>query len=128
MSYLEQSNKSVSLPIFCKDKKSKSNASSKVLPKRYVKDSRTFVQFRITLEEYPKLLELAEEACKEGQIKAPTISCFAKASLIKIANFAIRIKEENEKIKEADKKRRELQAIAPSNIPYANPLTQYMKF
>jgi hypothetical protein len=79
--------------------------------------------------EYPKLLQLAQEAYNNRMIKASTISAFARASLMTMANFAIKVEQENERIREEDKKRRELQAITgPSKIKYPTPLSQYMRF
>jgi hypothetical protein len=100
------------LPIF-------SSAQSTPQPtepkKVYVKDSRTFVQFRIDINEYPTLLRLAKQAYQAGDIRAPTISALSRASLLTMANFALKAEQENERIREYDKKRKELQAIAPSN-------------
>jgi hypothetical protein len=88
--------------------------------KAYVKDYRTFIQFRIDINEYPTLLRLAQDAHKNGSIKFPTISSLARSSLLTMANFALKAEAENERIKEYDKKRKELQAIAPNNVSYPN--------
>ncbi|MGA9151816.1 MAG: hypothetical protein WBZ36_14655 [Candidatus Nitrosopolaris sp.] len=62
---------------------------------------------------------IAEEAFNEHKIKAPTISAMARASLMTMANWKLRIDQANTEIKQADQKR--LQAIAgPSKIPYSN--------
>ena len=45
----------------------------------------------------------------------------ARASLITMANWKLKIDQANEEIKETDRKRMELQAMAePSKIPYMN--------
>jgi hypothetical protein len=67
-----------------------------------------------------RLLRLAQEAHKNGSIKSPTISSLARSSLLTMANFALKAEQENERIREYDKKRKELQAIAPSNMSYPN--------
>jgi hypothetical protein len=94
--------------------------TSSTEPKKYIKDPRTFVQFRIDINEYPTFLRLAQEAYKNGSIKSPTISSLARSSLLTMANFALKAEQENERIREYDKKRKELQAIAPSNVSYPN--------
>jgi hypothetical protein len=109
------------LPIFS----SSTQPTSSTEPKKYIKDPRTFVQFRIDINEYPKLLELAKQAFEASQIKAPTISALARASLLTMANLAIKMEAENERNREYDKKRKELQAITPS-ILY--PKTPDLKF
>jgi hypothetical protein len=102
---------------------SPSNTQSETLPieqKKYIKDPRTFVQYRIDINEYPTLLRLAKQAFEAGDIRAPTISALGRASLLTMANFALKAEQENERIREYDKKRKELQAIAPSNVSYPN--------
>ena len=87
-------------------------------------DSRTFVQFRISLEEHETLLRIAQTAFKEAGIKAPTISALARASLMSMANRALKVAQENLRIAEYDRRRKELQAIAgPSKMPFSMPFS-----
>jgi hypothetical protein len=80
---------------------SKSTESEKTVRKK--PDPKSFVQFRISADrEYPKLLQLAQETHRNGMIKAPTVSAFAKASLMTMANFAIKVEQENERIREEE--------------------------
>ena len=44
----------------------------------------------------------------------------ARASLMTMANWKLRIDQANEKIKQADQKRLQLQVMAPGKIPYPN--------
>lgn len=95
---------------------SETTATSKKRPPK-----ETFVQFRISLDEFASLFPIAKQAFNEGKIKAPTISALARASLMTMANLKLKIDEENERIREADRKRMELQAMTgPCKIPYAN--------
>lgn len=60
----------------------------------------TFVQFRISLDEFASLSPITKQAVNEGKIKAPTISTLARASLITMANWKLRIDQANAEIKE----------------------------
>jgi hypothetical protein len=116
---------SISIPILANNYKSKpkSSKASKVLPKRYMKDKRTFFQGRITLEEYEKLLPLAQECFNNGVIKKPTISALARSCLMTQANIYFQNELRNEQIRQADERRKQLQAMtkeAPSKIIYPN--------
>jgi hypothetical protein len=108
------------IPILAKSR-FKPSKVPKVLPNKYVKDSRTFIQYS------PTLLRLAKQAYEARDIRKPTISSLGRSSLLKIANMMLLI-EQNERNREEDKKRRELQAITgPSKIKYPTPLSQYMR-
>ena len=95
---------------------SKSESNAKVVPTKVKSkpDSRTFVQFRISLQEHETLLRIAQTAFNQGGIKRPTISAFARASLMSMANVALRVEQENVRIIEYDRRRKELQALTKS--------------
>ena len=61
-----------------------SETKTTTIKKRSPKE--TFVQFRISLDEFASLSPIAKEAFKEGKIKTPSVSALARASLITMAN------------------------------------------
>lgn len=105
----------MSLPILSSIESTNSDVKIKYKP-----DSHTFVQFRISLEEYEVMSKIAQTAFDGGAIKAPTISALARASLITQANLALKVEQENLRIIEHDKKRRELQALTGPSQMFQN--------
>jgi hypothetical protein len=89
---------------------------SKVKAPRKKPNPKTFAQCRISIPEYESALYVAQQAFAQGQIKAPTVSALTKACLITMLNsYSMALRYQQEVI-DAEKKRRELQAIAPSRI------------
>jgi uncharacterized membrane protein len=79
----------------------------------------TFVQFRISLDEFASLSPITKQAVNEGKIKAPTISTLARASLITMANWKSRIDQANAKSKKT--------STASNRWPKQNSIRKFTK-
>jgi hypothetical protein len=102
------------ISILSSESKSRSET---IIKKRSRPDPRSFVQFRISIPEHDIYAQVAQELYKQGDIKAPTISALAKASLITQINLWFQIEKENLRIAEEEEKRKKLQAMTgPTRI------------
>jgi hypothetical protein len=68
--------------------------------RKYVRDKRTFVQYRISLLEYDHFLRMAQELHTEGQIPQASVSCLAKCALITMFNMRMKIQKTNQELEQ----------------------------
>ena len=100
----------------------------KVKAPRKKPNPKTFAQCRISLETHEAAMLLAKWAFEAKQIPSPTVSALTKASLITMINWYSAMLKQNKEVMEVEKKRRELQALAPSSVPYINLNNPNLKF
>ena len=84
--------------------------------RKYPRDKRTFVQYRISLYEHDRFLEMAKDLHDEGQIPQPTISCLAKSALITLWNMRMKTQQANQELREEQE--RKTQELNKPITPY----------